>query len=82
MSVKLFYDPHRVEQLRQRGIAPVDRAPRNPADQAQLAIDAVEECARLRMQVAQLRRDNQRLVDENARLRSSATQPVKQAGRQ
>ena len=84
--MKLFYDPARAEQFRQRGY----RAPQSPETQAKVGLDAVEECARLRAQiarlrqvpeaseecaklraqVAQLRRDNQRLLEENARLRA------------
>ncbi len=67
--MKLFYDPQRVEQLRQRGIAP---QPRGPVAEATMAIELVEECARLRAEVARLRADKQRLTDEVTRLRRAS----------
>lgn len=79
MSVKLFYDPHRVQQLSQQGTT--HRMSKGPEAQAQVALSAVEECARLRLQVAQLRRDNQRLLEENARLRAQPAQPAPQPQR-
>jgi len=54
---------------------------KGPEAQAQVALSAVEECARLRLQVAQLRRDNQRLLEENARLRAQPAQPAPQPQR-
>ena len=66
MSVKLFYDPRRVEQLRQRGVSP---RPMSPVEAATTTLEMVEECARLRAEVARLRADNQRLADEVERLR-------------
>jgi hypothetical protein len=65
VSVRLFYDPHRVEQLRAQGIAPRRQLPAAGGTAAptspQSALDLVEENARLRA-------DNRRLADEVARL--------------
>jgi uncharacterized protein YlxW (UPF0749 family) len=67
VSVRLFYDPHRVEQLRTKGIAPrrqlpaADGTAATTATSPQSALDLVEENARLRA-------DNRRLADEVARL--------------
>jgi hypothetical protein len=68
VSVRVFYDPHRVEQLRQQGISPRRQLTSAPASEARTALELVEECARLRAEVDRLRRDNQRLSDENGRL--------------
>jgi cell division protein FtsB len=62
VSVRLFYDPHRVEQLRQQGIDPHGRPAREPAAEMRSAIVLVEENARLRAEV-------KRLTAEVARLR-------------
>jgi hypothetical protein len=91
VSVRVFFDPHRVAQLRQQGIDPQGRLTSGPAAEARTALGLVEEnarlraeaarrrggnqlgpieeSARLRAEVARLRADNQRLSDENARLR-------------
>lgn len=65
MSVTVFYDPRRVEQLRAQGIAPRRQLPAAggtaAATSPQSALDLVEENARLRA-------DNRRLADEVARL--------------
>ena len=78
MSVKLFYDPDRVEEFRARGIDPrrtgasPPGASRPGASQivpaAKPALAYVEENARLRAEVARLRTDNQRLAAEVVRL--------------
>ena len=79
MSVKLFYDPDRVEEFRRRGIDPrrVGAAEAAPArtPTARGALELVEENARLRAEVARLRADNQRLTDEVARLRGAPIRP-------
>lgn len=62
MSVRLFYDPHRVEKLRQLGIDPHGRPAREPPPDTRAAIVLVEENARLRAEV-------KRLTAEVARLR-------------
>lgn len=61
MTVKVFYDQQRVEQLRQQGIAP-RRQLTGGSSSPQTALEAVEECARLRA-------ENRRLTDEVDRLR-------------
>jgi uncharacterized protein YlxW (UPF0749 family) len=65
VSVRLFYDPHRVERLRAQGIAQRRQLPAAGGTAAstspQSALDLVEENARLRA-------DNRRLADEIARL--------------
>ena len=75
MSVKTFYDRRMVATLARRGVVPTFRPPQGPDAHAKVAIDAVEECARLRLQVDQLARENQRLHDEIARLRSADERP-------
>lgn len=63
MTVRVFYDPHRVEQLRAKGIAPRRQLPAGAtaADSPRDALELVEECTRLRA-------ENRRLSDEVARL--------------
>lgn len=67
MTVRVFFDPHRVEQLRQQGINPQRVLTRGPAPEARTALELVEECARLRA-------ENRRLSDEVARLTAEAAQ--------
>ena len=68
MTVRVFFDPRRVEQLRKQGINPRRQLTSGPAPEARTSLELVEECARLRAEVDRLRRDNQRLSDEVARL--------------
>lgn len=82
MAVDLFFDPRRVERLRQSGItqqrtARGGAAPRAlPAATPQTALQAIEEAARLRAEIAQLRAENQRLTEEVARLSGRRSDPV------
>lgn len=89
MPVQVFYNPEMVAKLRSvgigaRGAGPSVSAPRSSqgprtvtlapsSSTPRSAIGAVEEAARLRAQVTQLQRDNQRLSEEIARLRADAT---------
>jgi hypothetical protein len=75
VAVRVFYDPHRVEQLRQKGIDSRRQLTGEASTpEARSALDLVEDNARLRAEVARLQRDNQRLADENARLASASRQ--------
>ncbi len=65
MSVRVFYDEYRVEQLRQAGIRAPRQSTREPVPDARTALELVEENARLRAEVARLR-------DEVARLTAAA----------
>jgi predicted RNase H-like nuclease (RuvC/YqgF family) len=73
VSVRVFYDPHRVEELRQKGITGRRQLAAGPASEARTALELVEECARLRAEIERLWRDNQHLTDEVARLRGEAS---------
>jgi hypothetical protein len=73
VAVRVFYDPRRVEQLRQKGISPRRQLSAGPAPEARTALELVEECAQLRAEVERLRRDNQRLSDENVRLAAASS---------
>ena len=68
MSVRTFFDPHRVEQLRKQGISPQRQLTSGTAPEARTSLELVEENARLRAEV-------RRLSDEVARLTAAARGP-------
>lgn len=77
MSVRLFYDPYRVEQLRQRGIAPGNRGALSggaPRQEARTSLELVEENARLRADNRRLTEEVAQLEAEVARLRRAVSQ--------
>jgi predicted RNase H-like nuclease (RuvC/YqgF family) len=71
VSVKTFFDPQRVEEMRQRGISPRRQLPAGQSD-PRTALELVEERAQLRVEIERLKRENQRLTEELARLRGAA----------
>jgi hypothetical protein len=77
VTVRLFFDPERVAQLRQQGINPQRQLTRGTNDvaQARTSLELVEENARLRAEVARLRGDVQRLSEDVTRLRSAGIRP-------
>jgi predicted RNase H-like nuclease (RuvC/YqgF family) len=73
VTVKTFFDPQRVEEMRQRGISPRRQLPAGSSmSEPRTAIQLIEESARLRAEIERLTRENQRLSDELARLRGLA----------
>jgi regulator of replication initiation timing len=65
VTVRVFFDPHRVDQLRQQGISP-RRQLSAPAPEARTALELVEECARLRAENVRLREEVARLKAESS----------------
>lgn len=73
MSVKTFFDPQRVEEMRRRGISPRRQLPAGTStSEPRTALELVEERVQMRAEIDQLRRENQRLTEELARLRGAA----------
>jgi hypothetical protein len=71
VTVRVFFDPHRVAQLAQRGINPSGRLTNGPASEAKASLTLVEENARLRAEAARRRGGNQiATIEDNARLRA------------
>jgi hypothetical protein len=81
MSVQTFYNPSLVEKLRRVGIGvgvrrqlPSGTTQASPGPRT--ALELVEDNARLRAEIDQLRRDKQHLSDEVARLRGETPRAV------
>jgi len=71
VTVRVFFDPHRVAQLAQQGINPRGKLLAGPAAEARTALGLVEENARLRAEAVQQRGGNQiASIEESARLRA------------
>lgn len=71
MTVRVFFDPHRVAQLAQQGINPHGRTTSGPASEARAKLGLIEDNARLRAEAARRRGGNQiTSIEENARLRA------------
>ena len=62
MTVRVFFDPDRVAQLRQVGISPRRQLASASANEAKSALDLVEENTRLRGEIARLREEVARLT--------------------